>query len=107
VTNAIVLSTVIVFRFAAEPGKWMVEPWRVVAADIDPAGAQAIPESRRRLPEPAHPVVQQTDLNAFDGLAEQRIREQLALVVFMDDVHLEVDRLSCAPDRVQPGRIVL
>ena len=92
---------------AAEPAEWMVEPRRVVAADVDAAAAQAIPESRRRLPEPAHPVVQQANLNALGCLAKQRIREQLPLIVFVDDVHLEVNRLSRIANRGEPGRVVL
>ena len=85
----------------------MIEPRRVVAADVDAAAAQALPESRRRLPEPSHPVIQEANLNALGCLAKQRIRLELPLLVFMDDVHFEVNRLSCIANRGEPGRVVL
>src|SRR5581483_2985692 len=52
---------------SAYPAKWPVEPGRVVAAHVDAAGAQPVPESRRRLAEPSQPVVQQSHLNAGSG----------------------------------------
>jgi hypothetical protein len=92
---------------ATDPAERAVEARGVVAADLDATGAQALPERPRRLPEPAHPVVEQPDANALSRLLDQGVGEQPALIVLVNDVHLEVNRVPRGTDRVEPGGIVL
>src|SRR6185312_5718218 len=92
---------------STDPAERTIESRRVVAADLDTCAPQSIPEAARRLAEPAHPVVQQPHLHAFGGLADQRVGEPPALIVLVNDVHLEVNRALRAGDRFEPGGIVL
>src|SRR5262249_37362391 len=89
------------------PAERTVEARGVVAADLDATGAQALPEPPRRLPESAHPVVEQPDPNALSRLFDQGVGKEAALIVLMNDVHLEVNRVPRGNDRVEPGGIVL
>src|SRR5262245_11064287 len=92
---------------AAQPAERPIESRRLVTAHVHTAASQAVPESARCLPESTHPVVQKPDLYALARLLQQRVSKRAALVIFVNDVHLEVNRLSCGMDRVQPGRVVL
>ena len=89
------------------PSERTIEPGRVVASDLDAARAQPVPEAARRFAKAAHPVVEEPDRHAVGGLAHQRVGEQPSLIVFVDDVHLEVDRAPGTVDGLEPGRIVL
>src|SRR5262245_63835474 len=75
---------------AADPAERTVEARRVVAADLDATRTQTLPERPRRLPESAHPVVEQPNADALPRLFDQGVGEQTALIVLVNDVHLEV-----------------
>src|SRR5262249_25343529 len=91
----------------AEPAQRTRETGRVVAAHLDAARAQSLPEAPRGLSEAAHPVVDDADAHAVPGLRDQGGAELLADRVVVDDVALEVDAAGRAGDRAEPGRIVL
>jgi hypothetical protein len=59
---------------AADPAERAVEARGIVAADLDATGAQTLPERPRRLPESAHPIVEQPDTNALSRLFRSRRR---------------------------------
>ena len=46
-------------------------------------------------------------MDAFARLPKQCIGELSALVVFVDDVHLEMDGPLCCANGVKPGRVIL
>src|SRR5262249_60704048 len=92
---------------AADPAQRTRRSRRVVAADLDAARPQPVPESPRRLAEPAHPVVDDAYRHALARPRYQRVAELLADFVVVNDVALEVDVAARAGDRIGPRGIVL
>src|SRR5690606_23470128 len=90
-----------------QPSERALEPRRVVAAHVHPGVPEALPEPTRRLPEVAHPVVDQPDGDAFLRLRDQRVRELRADLVLAEEIALEIDMLPGPRDLPQPRRVVL
>jgi hypothetical protein len=91
---------------AAEPTEWAVETRRVETPRLDPGLAQPPPEPVGRRVEGAHPIVNQPDLRALASLLDERVGEDLALLVLVNDVAFEMDCVSGRLDRFEPGRII-
>ena len=93
---------------ATDPAERAVEARRVVAADLDATRAQALPERRatscRIRPSSRRAAGRERPRRAF---SMQGVGEQAALIVLVNDVHLEVNRVPRGTDRVEPGGIVL
>ncbi len=92
---------------ARQPAQGRVEARRVVAAHLDAAGAQAVPEPARGFAQAAEPVVDQPHRDAFARLGDEGRGEPLADLVVVDDVALEVDVSARLGDGLEPGRVVL
>jgi hypothetical protein len=92
---------------AGEPRQRRVETRRVVAAHLDAAGAQAIPEAARSAADAAQPVVDETYAHAGLRLADERVSEPRARRVVVEDIVLEMNVVGGRADRFDPGRVVL
>src|SRR5439155_2238964 len=92
---------------AAEPAQRTVEPGWVIAAHVNGAGTKPVPEGARRLAESSHPVVEQAHLDALSSFPEERLREQSALDILVDDVHLKVNGPLSIINGTKPGGIIL
>jgi hypothetical protein len=92
---------------AREPAEGRGGVRRIVRAHVDPARAQARPETRGRLAEAPQPVVQDAHPDARPRALEQRLRETLAGRVAADDVVLQAHALAGRADRLEPRRVVL
>jgi len=92
---------------SGKPAERAVQTRRVVAAHVDAASAQAVPESPRGSAETAQPVIEQAHAHAFPRLGDQGIGECPSRRVFVDDVALEVHVTFCGSDGLKPRRIIL
>ena len=91
----------------AEPTQRARRSRRVVAANLDPPGAQSPPEHARGLAESAHPVVDDPHGDTVARPGDQRVAELGADGVVVNDIALEVDEPGRPRDRVEPRRVVL
>ena len=91
---------------AAQPAEGLDDLRRVVTAHLDAGLPKASPESRRRLAEAPHPVVEHPHRHALARLGGEGGREPLAHRVFREDVHLEVDEDLRLGDGFEPGGVV-
>ncbi len=91
---------------AAEPSEGAVETRRIETPRLDTGPAQPPPEPVGRRVESAHPIVNQSDLHAVTSLLDKRVGEDPALLVLVNDITFEMDRVSGRFDRLEPGRII-
>jgi hypothetical protein len=88
---------------SAEPPEGAVEARRIEAPDLDAGLPERSPESARGMPQPAEPIVDETNADAFARLGRQQLGELPPGGIFVDDVTLEVDRAFGGADRLQPA----
>jgi hypothetical protein len=89
-----------------EPTEGAVEPRRVETPRLDAGLAQTPPEPVGRRTESAHPIVNQSDPHAVASLRDERVGEDPALLVLVNDVTFEMDCVSSRFDRFEPSRII-
>ena len=92
---------------AMDPAERRAEPRTIERAHVSARGDERSKQTEHGTRAAPEPVVDEPDGHARAGARSQEVNESPAHHVAMDDVHLDVNRLARAVDRVLPGRIVL
>lgn len=77
-----------------EPPQKTAHSWRIGNPKLPPCLAKGLPHPPSQKTEGAKPVIDHSDFNPFPRLGHQEIPEMTPGLIIMDNVHLQVNRLS-------------